>query len=140
MSKKVKKTEQAVASMDSPVEELPDFAFIGTDGETYHIGKTPHSFVMSLKHSGMSTTEISYETLDHWLWLHLRCVDGQHHIKPEDVEGLYFQCDIPQIVDFIFRRLVETKASTLDALKNMGQRLTELLGDASLGEEENRSL
>jgi hypothetical protein len=136
MSKKTKH-EPAANPEELPVEDLPDFAFIGTDGQIYHLGKTPHAFVMSLKRNGVSTAEITYETLDHWIWLHLRCVDAQHHIRPEDVEGLYFQCDVPHIVDCIFRRLVETKASTTDALKNMGQRLVELLGEDTHAKKED---
>jgi hypothetical protein len=106
----------------------------------YHVGKTPHAFVMQLKRDGIQANAITYETLDSWIWLHLRCVDGQHHIKPEDVEGLYFQCDIPHIIDCIFRRLVESKASTRDALHTMAQRLTQLLEAPDEGEKENRGV
>src|SRR5687767_9819955 len=103
------KNEPITNPRESSVEDLPDFSFIGTDGEYYHIGKTPHAFVMQLKRDGIQANAITYETLDSWIWLHLRCVNGQHHIKPEDVEGLYFQCDIPHIIDCIFRRLMESR-------------------------------
>jgi hypothetical protein len=43
-TKKSKTTQPAAPPMNIPVGELPDFSFVGTDGETYYIGKTPHSF------------------------------------------------------------------------------------------------
>jgi hypothetical protein len=80
-------------------------------------GKRPILFITQIQRNGIRTTELTYETFDHWLWLHLRCVAGQHHIQREEVEDLYFQCDIPHIISGIFRRLVETQVSTTEALK-----------------------
>ena len=127
MSKKQSSSKPSVTPPEIPIEDLPDFAFIGTDGQYYQIGKTPHEFVMLLKRMGVNPNEFTLETLNHWIWLHVRCVSGQHHLTPEDVERLYFHCDIPSIVDAIFRRLAHAKTSTAEMVGVMSERFNQLV-------------
>jgi hypothetical protein len=133
MTAKTKKNNSAVNPVE--VEELPDFAFIGTDGEYYHISRTPHEFVTLLKKIGVSQAEFSYETFDFWLWLHVKAIPSQKHLTLEDVEKLYFQADIDHIMDCIMRRMSECKDSTSNAIQVMITRLGEMQG--ALNAEQN---
>lgn len=138
-AKKSKTTQPAAPLTETPVEELPDFSFVGTDGEYYQIGKTPHEFVALLTRQGLNQQNFTHETLTHWIWLHTKCVPNQKHLMQDDIEKLYFQCDVPHIVDCIFRRLAEAQYSTADAFKTMNNRLSEIL-DVPRGDEEDRNL
>lgn len=118
--------ETAVNPTFEPVGELPDFAFIGTDGEYYHLSKTPAEFIRLLKETGVNPIGFDFETFDRWIWLHLKSVPAQRHIPLEQVHKLYFQCDVPSIVDMIFRRLDECKNSSAQTVQVIANRFNQM--------------
>ena len=137
MSKKNKNPEQPAVNPNDD-GELPNFLFMGTDGEYYTIGETPHEFVVLLKETGASQLDFDYEVLDSWIWLHLKCVEGQRHLTQHDTVKLYFQCDVPHILDLIFKRLDAVKWSTGEALKLVGDRISKMIRQGN--EKENGNI
>lgn len=131
MARKTKTETTEKAKTAAPVEPqeatLPDFVFMGTDGEVYLVGQTPHSLIAKLLGKGLNATSFGYEQLDEWLFDHLRVVPDQRHLTLEMVRDLYFEIDVPQIFDFICRRIIEAKSSTAKAVDVLEKRSTQLL-------------
>jgi hypothetical protein len=99
---------------------------MGTDGEFYLVGQTPHSLIRKLLKQGVSYETFGYDQLDDWLYEHLRVVPDQRHLTLEQVQDLYFEIDIPLIFDFICRRVIEAKASVAQAVEVLNKRAEEL--------------
>lgn len=121
--------QEPASSIDSSVEE-PVFSFMGTDGEYYSIGDTPHEFVLHLEEhfneQDPKAPKLTRVEIDTWIWFHMRAVPGQRHLLLEDVQKLYFEIDLPNIMNEILNRLATSQQALVDALNIVADRADEI--------------
>lgn len=99
-----------------PTEEehgFEEYTFMGMDGETYKVGKTPLTFLTDMREFFNPDIEmlqdIDVKTVAKWMWQHMRSVEGQRHLTQDDVEQLLFLADLPVYFTMIFRRSAEAQ-------------------------------